>query len=273
METLEGSVALITGSAQGLGLAIAKQLSNDGADVILADLQAQKAEQIARELSVNGKQVRAYPIDIADSRSVDECFSIVQSEFGRLDIVVNNAAVGQTITPLIELSDADWHHVLQVSLTGTFYCCRAAGLIMKRQTAGCIVNLSSINGLNPPALVGAYNVAKAGVINLTQTLAAELGIYGVRVNAVCPGPVYTDFNKRVMKERGKSLGVPDTEVIETIRQSIPLGRWGKPKDIAQAVSFLCSSRASWVTGEVWRVSGGLSGVSATPTPLDPETTP
>lgn len=274
MESLEGSIALITGSAQGLGLAIAKQLSHDGADVILADLQIQKAEQVAEELSsINGKQVKAYPIDIADSHSVDECFSIVESEFGRLDIVVNNAAIGQTITPLIELSDADWHHVLQVSLTGTFYCCRAAGLIMKRQTSGCIVNLSSINGLNPPALVGAYNVAKAGVINLTQTLAAELGIYSVRVNAVCPGPVYTDFNKRVMKERGKSLGVPETEVIEKIRQSIPLGRWGKPKDIAQAVSFLCSSRASWVTGEVWRVSGGLSGVSATPTSLDPETTP
>ena len=268
METLEGSVALVTGSAQGIGLAIAQQLSDDGADVILADLQLQKIKRVAEEFCQKGRRAKAYPINIADSRSVDECFSIIEHEFGKLDIVVNNAAIGQTITPIIHLSDADWEHVLQVSLTGTFYSCRAAGLIMKRQAAGCIINLSSINGLNPPALVAAYNVAKAGVINLTQTLAVELGAYGVRVNAVCPGPIYTDFNRRVMKERGQSLGVPDTEVIEKIRQCIPLGRWGDPTDIAHTVSFLCSSRASWVTGEVWRVSGGLNGVSATPDPLE-----
>jgi NAD(P)-dependent dehydrogenase (short-subunit alcohol dehydrogenase family) len=135
---------------------------------------------------------------------------------------------------------------------------------MERHEAGAIVNVSSINGQNPAALAAAYNVAKAGVISLTRTLALELAAYGVRVNAVCPGPVYTDFNKRTMAQRRESLGISEDEMIERIRSAIPLGRWGEPEDIARAVAFLCSPRSAWITGEIVRVSGGLEGVSATP---------
>ena len=135
---------------------------------------------------------------------------------------------------------------------------------MQRQESGAIVNISSINGQNPAALVAAYNVAKAGVISLTRTLALEMAAYGVRVNAVCPGPVYTDFNKKVMAQRCASLGISEEEMIERVRKAIPLARWGEPRDIAHAVAFLCSPSAGWITGEVLRVSGGLEGVSAAP---------
>ncbi len=135
---------------------------------------------------------------------------------------------------------------------------------MQSQESGTIVNISSINGQNPAALVAAYNVAKAGVISLTRCLALEMAAYGVRVNAVCPGPVYTEFNRTVMAQRCQSLNLEEEQMIERIRGAIPLGRWGQAQDIGEAVAFLCSPQASWITGEVMRVSGGLEGVSAAP---------
>ena len=135
---------------------------------------------------------------------------------------------------------------------------------MEAQEAGTIVNVASINGQNPATLVAAYNVAKAGVISLTRTAALELAAYGVRVNAVCPGPVYTAFNRTVMAQRCASLGITEDEMIERVRAAIPLGRWGEAGDIARVVAFLCGPEAAWMTGEVVRVSGGLEGVSAAP---------
>ena len=113
-------------------------------------------------------------------------------------------------------------------------------------------------------LAGAYNVAKAGVITLTRTMALELAAYGVRVNAVCPGPVYTEFNQSVMRQRSESLGISEEEMVERVRGAVPLGRWGEPGDIARMVAWLASPAADWMTGEVVRVSGGLEGVSAAP---------
>ncbi|MCZ6677080.1 MAG: SDR family NAD(P)-dependent oxidoreductase [Candidatus Poribacteria bacterium] len=262
--SLDGSIAVVTGAAQGLGLGIADQLARDGALVVIADVQREKAQASADRLRQNGMNVQAVDLDITDSAGVTACFDRVVSDRGRLDILVNNAGVGQNVAPIVELSDAEWARVLNATLTGAFYCCRAAGRIMERQESGCIVNIASINGQHPAALVAAYNVAKAGVISLTQTLALELAAYGVRVNAVSPGPVYTAFNKTVMAQRSQTLNLTEDEMIERIRNSIPLGRWGEPVDIARGVAFLCSPQASWITGEVLRVSGGLEGVSAAP---------
>jgi NAD(P)-dependent dehydrogenase (short-subunit alcohol dehydrogenase family) len=261
---LDGLIAVVTGAAQGLGLGMAERLAREGATVIIADLQREKATVAAGQLVESGLDVRGSYLDVADSANVNAFFSNLVEEYGRLDILVNNAGVGQTVTPTVELSDEEWQRVINATLNGTFYCCRAGGAIMERQESGCIVNVSSINGQNPAALVAAYNVAKAGVIMLTRTLALELAAYGVRVNAICPGPVYTDFNKSVMDQRRQSLNITLEEMIERIRQAIPLGRWGEPDDIAQAVAFLCSPAASWITGEVLRVSGGMEGVSAAP---------
>jgi 2-hydroxycyclohexanecarboxyl-CoA dehydrogenase len=245
-------------------LAIAQRLAADGATVIIADLQLDKAEVEAKRLRQNNLPVQAALLDVADSAGVTEFFATVVDEYGRLDILINNAGVGQTVTPTVELSDEEWQRVLSVTLNGAFYCCRSAGAIMERQESGSIVNISSINGQNPAALVAAYNVAKAGVIMLTRTLALELAAYGVRVNALCPGPVYTEFNQSVMDQRRQSLNISLDEMVERIRKAVPLGRWGDPEDIAHGVSFLCQPASSWITGEVLRVSGGLEGVSAAP---------
>lgn len=257
LKPLQDQVALVTGAAQGLGLGIAQELAQRGARVIIADIQTVTgaAQKVAAD---------TVELDVADSASVDRCFSKIADSFGRLDIVVNNAGVGQTVTPVVDLPDAEWQRVIGITLTGTFNCCRAAGRIMEKQESGAIVNIASINGQNPAALVAAYNVAKAGVIMLTRTLALELAAYGVRVNAVSPGPVYTDFNRTVMAQRCESLDLTEEQMIDKIRAAVPLGRWGEAKDIANSVAFLCSPEAAWMTGEVIRVSGGLEGVAAAP---------
>jgi NAD(P)-dependent dehydrogenase (short-subunit alcohol dehydrogenase family) len=261
---LNGEVAIVTGAAQGLGLGIAAELARQGAKVVIGDIQAEKAQDEAKSLSDQGLQVEAANLDIADSRQVDSFFENVLERYKRLDILVNNAGVGQKVIPIVELSDEEWDRVIGITLTGIFYCARAAGRIMEKQCSGTIVNISSINGQNPAALVAAYNVAKAGVISLTQTLALELAAYGVRVNAVCPGPVYTEFNKSVMAQRCQTLGIKEEQMIERVRSAVPLGRWGEPEDISNMVAFLCGPRSAWMTGDVVRVSGGLAGVSAAP---------
>jgi len=261
---LEGTIAVVTGAAQGLGLGIAEELARDGAAVTIADLNREKAEAASAGLLQQGFDVRAAYLDVAESEKVTALFERVPIESGRLDILVNSAGVGQSVAAVVQLADQEWERVLRITLTGTFYCCRAAGKIMERQGYGCIVNIASVNGQNPAALVAAYNVAKAGVISLTKTLALELAAYGVRVNAVSPGPVYTEFNRTVMAQRCQSLNITEDQMIERIRQAIPLARWGEPADIAHCVAFLCSPEASWITGEVLRVSGGLEGVSAAP---------
>ncbi len=260
---LEGQTAVVTGAAQGLGLAMVERLARDGAHVIIGDVQEDKAATEAARLQADGLQVSSALLNVADSAQVTGFFEALGQK-GRLDILVNNAGVNQKVASVTETTDDEWARVLKVILTGTFYCCRAGGAIMERQESGCIVNISSINGQSPAALVGAYNVAKAGIISLTETLAVELAAYGIRVNAVCPGPVYTAFNQSNMAQRSASLGISEEEIIERVRKAVPLGRWGEPMDIAEGVAFLCSPAASWITAEVLRVSGGLSGVSAVP---------
>jgi NAD(P)-dependent dehydrogenase (short-subunit alcohol dehydrogenase family) len=262
--SVDGMVAVVTGAAQGLGLAIAEQLAAAGATVTLADLQLEKTQSAADSLCQAGSTAAAMRLDVTDSGQVDDVMAQIAAAHGRLDILVNSAGLGQKVVPIVELSDDEWQRVLDVNITGTFNCCRAAARQMERQESGAIVNIASMNAHNPPALVASYNVSKAGVISLTRTLAMEMAAYGVRVNAVSPGPVYTEFNKKVMAQRCLSLDLTEDEMIERIRTAVPLGRWGEPTDIAATVAFLCSDAASWVTGEVWRVSGGLEGISVAP---------
>ena len=260
MDALNGKQAVITGGAQGLGLAIAASLGRSGAKVMLGDIDVERADREAATLRKQGLCAEAMLLDVSDSSCVQASFSRLES----LDILVNNAGVQQRVCALTDLEDEEWHRVLRVNLSGVFYCSRAAARLMQPRESGVIINLSSVNGLSPAALVGAYNASKASVISFTKTLALELASYGIRVNAVCPGPVMTSMNDRVMADRARTLQLSREEMIERVRKSIPLGRWGEPEDIANMVTFLASPAAGWITGEIIRVSGGLEGVAALP---------
>jgi 3-oxoacyl-[acyl-carrier protein] reductase len=188
----------------------------------------------------------------------------VKTRHGRIDIFVNCAGAPPNVVPLIHLTTEEWTRVLNVNLMGVFFCCREVGKLMMQQEFGNIINIASLNALSPAALSVSYNVAKAGVLSLTQTLAAELAPFGVNVNAVSPGPIMTEFHDTVMPQRAATLGITREAMVERVRASIPLGRWGKPEDIAKAVLFLASDQSEWMTGQNLVVSGGLAGVAAAP---------
>jgi NAD(P)-dependent dehydrogenase (short-subunit alcohol dehydrogenase family) len=260
----DGAVALVTGAAQGLGLATAARLAKGGARVVIGDRQEAAAAAAATRLCATGATATHAYLDVTSSESIEEVLKSCVAQHGSVDIVVNSAGTAQDLAPIAELDEREWARTLAVNLTGTFLVCRAAANVMSKQGSGTIVNFASVNGENPAPLAGAYNVSKAGVIALTKTLALELAASGIRVNAVSPGPVGTEFNKSVMAQRAAVNQVSSEEMIDRITASIPLGRWGQPEEIADAVAFLCSQRASWITGEVIRVSGGLTGVSSPP---------
>ena len=261
---LDNQIAIITGAGQGLGQAIAEEMARQHAHVVVAELNDQTGQQTVQRICDQGGSAESYVADVTSEESIDSLVDQVIKDHHKIDILVNNAGLGQSVVPVIDLPLDEFQRVLQVNLTGTFLCSKKIGRQMALQESGKVVNLSSLNGVSPAALVAAYNVAKAGVISLSQTMALELAPYGVRVNAVAPGPVYTEFNEKVMAQRADILNIDQEEMIERVRTAVPLGRWGKPEDIANTVVFLCSDRASWITGQVFPVTGGLSGVSAAP---------
>lgn len=257
-----GQVGVVTGAAQGIGRAVAEELSAGGMLVVGADVQAERLQAVAAELSASGRRMEAAPLDVTDSAAVDALFAAVAERHGRLDALVTAAGVAQAHAPITELDDQAWSRVLDVNLTGVFRCCRAAGAIMRRARAGSIVNIASINGLRAAPLLAAYNATKAAVASLTETAAIDLANDNVRVNAVAPGPIRTELNQAMMARRASLLGVPQAQLEERIAAAVPLGRWGEPRDVAAAVAFLCSPAAAWITGEVLRVSGGLDALPA-----------
>jgi 3-oxoacyl-[acyl-carrier protein] reductase len=217
-----------------------------------------------RSIRESGGLAEPAVADVTNEQAVRSAVEAVLARHSHIDILVNNAGVGQTVGPLVELAREEFDRVLSTNLTGTFVCCKWVCRSMMVRESGVVVNISSLNGLAAAPLVASYNAAKAGVISLTHTLALELAPYGVRVNAVAPGPVYTDFNRKVMQQRADYLGVTEQQMVERVRAAVPLGRWGEPGDIARAVVWLCSDQAAWITGQVLPVTGGLSGVAVPP---------
>jgi NAD(P)-dependent dehydrogenase (short-subunit alcohol dehydrogenase family) len=232
--------------------------------VEIAERNRETGEETARFIRDAGGTARTHATDVTDEKSVQATVSEVLAAHDRIDILVNNAGIGQTVQPLIELSREEFDRVLAVNLTGTFLCSKWVARSMVRRESGVIVNVSSLNGLAAAPLVASYNAAKAGVISLTHTMAVELAPYRVRVNAVAPGPVYTEFNRKVMQQRADYLGVTEEQMVERVRAAVPLGRWGEPQDIAHAVVWLCSDQAAWITGQILPVTGGLTGVAVPP---------
>jgi NAD(P)-dependent dehydrogenase (short-subunit alcohol dehydrogenase family) len=244
MTTDKGKVALITGAARGIGLATAKRFLADGWRVALLDIERELLCDAVAALD-DANHTLALPCDVADSSAVAAAVAALHARFGRLDALVNNAGIA-TFKPVLETSDEDWTRILAVNLTGPFLCTKAAAPLM-REHGGAIVNITSISAVRASTLRTAYGTSKAGLAHLTKQLAVELALLGIRVNAVAPGPVETAMAKAV-----------HTPAIRAdYHNAIPLNRYGLEEELAEAIFFLCSERASYITGQVLAVDGGF----------------
>jgi len=244
--SLQGRVALVTGGAQGLGLAIAAALAQAGAHVIVAARNAERVHAAAAELARHGGSAEPLVLDITDEAAVDAAFAHVDAVHGRLDILVNNAGARKR-SNMAHLDAADLREMLETNLVAPYALCRHAAQLMRRGGYGRIVNVSSIAGQVARANDVLYPATKGGLDALTRAMAADLGRDGVTVNAIAPGYFATEPNQPM---------VDDASVAEWLRQRTALGRWGQPEEVGGAAVFLASPAASYVTGHVLAVDGG-----------------
>ena len=242
---LKDRVAIVTGSGQGIGEAIALRLAGAGADVAVVDLNFPLAEQVAGRVRGLGRRALAVRCDVARAADVEAMRERVLGEFGKIDILVNNAGIAGKNAPLLEIGEADWDQVISIDLKSVYLCCRAVLPSMLVRKYGKIVNVASIAGKEGnPGLVP-YSTAKAGVIGLTKALAKEVVTQGVYVNAVAPAVIETPILKQLTEQQ-----------IAYMAAKIPMGRVGKPEEVAAVVHFLASDDSSFVTGQCYDVSGG-----------------
>jgi NAD(P)-dependent dehydrogenase (short-subunit alcohol dehydrogenase family) len=245
MTSSSSKVVLVTGAARGIGLAVAGRFLADGWRVALLDIAGEALKKSVAALAAPDHTL-ALVCDVADTNAVATALADVEHHFGRLDALVNNAGVA-VFAPLMDTTDADWKRVLEVNLTGPFLCTKAAVPLMQGHGGGAIVNITSISGLRASTLRSAYGTSKAGLAHLTKQLAVELASFGIRVNGVAPGPVDTAMAK----------AVHTPEIRADYHDAIPLNRYGLEEELAEAVFFLCSDRASYITGQILAVDGGF----------------
>ncbi|MAR70113.1 MAG: 3-oxoacyl-ACP reductase [Nitrospina sp.] len=243
--SLNGKIALITGGAQGIGRFISEELAGQGAHVVLGDINHEGAEKTAAEIRVSGGKASAVRIDVSSATDVQGVFDSILKEYKPVDIVVNNAGITRDGL-LVRMKEVDWDLVLNINLKGSFLCSQQAAKQMMKQKSGSIVNIASIVGVMGNFGQSNYSASKSGLIGFTKTLAREVAPRGIRANAVAPGFIDTEMT-RVLEESVRS------KLIE----QIPLARLGQPEDVARCVSFLVSENASYITGQVINVNGGM----------------
>ena len=250
MGRLENKVALVTGASRGIGRTTVRRFAQEGARVCLSDVDGDGAATAAEELSEEGFQVFPAKLDVTDGAEVEAVVEEIVGRCGRLDVLVNNAGISRDAL-VFKMTDEDWRSVVEVHLTGAFLCSRAAQKHMVEEGYGRIVNVSSVAALGNRGQSN-YSAAKAGLIGLTKTLAMELGRFGITVNAVAPGFIETDMT-RATAER---MGLDFEDFRSSMVEEIPVGRSGKPEDVASAILYLASQEASFVSGQVLYVTGG-----------------
>jgi meso-butanediol dehydrogenase/(S,S)-butanediol dehydrogenase/diacetyl reductase len=240
-------VAIVTGAGSGIGREVARRLAAEGARVVVADRAGDRAEEVAREIAAAGGQALATRTDVSAAGEVAAMAAAAREAFGPADVLVNNAAIARG-DDVLQIDEATWDEQLAVDLKGAYLCAREALPAMIERRRGAIVNVATVNALSALG-DDAYSAAKAGLISLTRSLAVRYGRHGVRANAVAPGTIRTP----VWRERLEK----DPQVFEKLAAWYPLGRVGEPEDVANAVLFLASDEAAWITGVVLRVDGGL----------------
>ena len=242
---LQNKVALITGGAQGIGKTISEELVQNGAHVVLGDVNLQGAQATAEAINNNGGSASAVKIDVSNPAEVKQVFDSILKDKKPIDIMINNAGITRDGL-MVRMKEADWDRVLNINLKGTFLCSQQAAKQMMKQKSGVIVNIASIVGVMGNFGQANYSASKAGVIGLTKTLAREVASRGIRVNAVAPGFIDTEMTR-----------VLDESVRQSLIEQIPLAKLGLPEDVARCVAFLVSDRSSYITGQVINVNGGM----------------
>ena len=242
---LKGRVALITGAAQGIGKSVALLLARNGADIVVSDINLEKAEETAKEIESIGSKAMAIKVDVANLKDVERMVGSILEKFGKIDILINNAGITRDKL-ILRMTEEDWDAVLNVNLKGTFNCTKTVVRHMAKQRSGKIVSIASVVGEMGNAGQVNYSASKAGVIGLTKTIAREFAQRRINVNAIAPGYIETPMTE-VLPEKVK----------EELKRLIPMERLGKPEDVAEAVLFLVSEESNYITGQVLNVNGGI----------------
>jgi NAD(P)-dependent dehydrogenase (short-subunit alcohol dehydrogenase family) len=251
METMKDKVALVTGAASGLGLATAKAFAEAGASVVLADYNEKAVKAAAEELASKGYKTLAVVCDVSDDTQVEAMVAKTVATFGRLDAAYNNAGVQNELKGAADQTREDFDRVTGINLRGVWSCMKYELQQMRKQGSGAIVNCSSIGGILGGAQRGTYHAAKHGVIGLTKSAALEYAPQGIRINTVCPGLIHTGMADEMIAEG-------QAEALDAMLKTVPVGRLGRPEEIASTVLFLCSDAASLIVGHTLVVDGGYS---------------
>lgn len=250
MGRFDGRVAIVTGGSRGIGHGIATKFAEEGAKVALFDINEEALAEGAKVLRNKGYEVSTFVTNVVNAEQVENAVKAVVDKYGKVDILVNNAGIIRD-NLLFKMTDEDWQLVMDVHLKGSFNCSRAVQKYMVEQKYGRIVNISSTSALGNRGQAN-YSAAKAGLQGFTKTLAIELGKYGITTNSVAPGFIETDMTKATAER----IGVPFEQLIKAAVSKIPVGRSGKPEDIANAVAFFCDEASGFVNGQVIYVAGG-----------------
>jgi NAD(P)-dependent dehydrogenase (short-subunit alcohol dehydrogenase family) len=255
---LDGQVAIVVGSARGIGEAIAHSFTQEGASLVLVDLEKMRSQldEVAQAINRKGGKAMAFVADCTDDRQVNSMVDETLQRWGKIDILVNSAGLRGPLVPVQEISEQEWDSVLAVNLKAVFLCCKAVLKVMIKQRSGSIVSISGTAGKEGMALRGSLCAAKWGLLGLTQTIAKEAGPYGIRANIICPGGMDEPDLRAMYAERAKGLGMEFSELEKSVLELTPLRKYAKHDEVAKAALFLASSDSSHTTGESLNVSGG-----------------